>query len=82
MDVKRKALALVAEIDEAELAVRLMSIGIGLVRTDKEKRTSSQIIADAKKTWPKECGAFPFDRMARTAIEYMGECVKHGSRPS
>lgn len=83
MDVKRKVLALVAEIDEAELAVKLMRIGIGLNPPATEKRSNRQIIEDAKRIWPaNECGPFPFDRMARAAIEYMGECVERGSRPS
>lgn len=80
-NAKRKGLALVAEIDEAELAVRLMSIAIGLTRSAENKQTPAEILAHAEATWPAACGAFPFRRMARAAIEYLGECVENGQRP-
>lgn len=82
MDAKRKTLALVAEIDPYELAVKLMEIGIGAHRTDAEKRTARQIIEDAKNTWPDHCGPFPFDRMAAAAIEFMGSCIQEAKQPN
>lgn len=80
-DAKKKTLALVAEIDADELAVKLMAIGIGAHPTSAETRTNRQIIADAKLRWPPECGPFPFDRMAHAAIIYMGECIQKGTKP-
>jgi hypothetical protein len=83
VSMKNRALSFVAEIDQAELAVRLMEIGIGLVRTTSETRTAAQIIADIKKTWPPNMvTGFPFDRMAVKAIEYFRECIEKGQRPS
>lgn len=75
------ALSFIAEIDQAELAVRLMEIGIGLKRNG-DPRTPSQIIAASKMTWPAELGTFPFDRMATASIEYFRECINRGQRPS
>ena len=82
MDVKGKTLALVAEIDADELAVKLMAIGIGLQPTSAEKRDAHQIIADAKKGWPDYCGPFPFDRMAAAAIEHIADCIRSASKPN
>lgn len=81
MDVKRETLALVAEIDQYELAVKLMAIGIGAHPTSEEKRSAFEIIEDAKSRWPVECGPFPFDRMANAAIEFMAGCIGAASKP-
>ena len=82
MDVKPKVLALVAEIDADELAVRLMAIGIGAYPTALETRTARQIIADSKASWPAGFGPFPFDRMAAAAIEFMASCIQEANRPN
>ena len=82
-DEKRAALAFIAEIDDAELAVRLMAIAIGLKRTPDYRRTPREIIADSTKMFEEQTGTpFPFGRMARAAIEYVGECIENGQRPS
>lgn len=78
---QRRAMSFVAEIDQAELTVRLMEIAIGLKRAG-DVRPAHEIIAAAKRTWPSQDGAFPFDRMATVAIEYFRECVNNGSQPS
>jgi hypothetical protein len=80
---KKRALSFVTEIDQNELTVRLMEIGIGLVRTDKEIRTAAQIVADARRAWPEGMvTGFPFERMAVRALEYFRECIEKGQRPS
>jgi hypothetical protein len=80
-EAKRKTPALVAEIDADELAVKLMSIGIGAYPTAAEKRSNREIIQATKDTWPPGCGPFPFDRMAHAAIMYMADCIRNGSKP-
>lgn len=83
MNPKKRALAFIAEMDQAELAVRLMEIGIGMIRTPAETRTAAQIIADVKRTWPTDMATgFPFERMAVKALEYFRECIEKGQRPS
>jgi hypothetical protein len=82
-DPKRKTLAFVTEIDEAELAVRLISRAIGLERpTGELAKSAREYLADAEKNWPPGCGPFPFGDMARIAIEYFRECIEKGQRSS
>lgn len=77
-----KKLSFIAEIDQAELAVRLMEIGIGLKRAG-DKRSPMEILAHAEATWPAGMVTpFPFGRMARIEIEYLAECIEKGQRPS
>lgn len=80
-DVKRRALAFVAEIDEAELAVRLMETAIGLKRPSHETRPAREILKDAKDHLGDD-DAFRFELMARRAILYFRECVEQGKQPS
>lgn len=82
IDGKKRGLAFIAEIDAMELAVRLMSIGIGLRRPNENKDTPKEIISRAKERWPQEAGPFPFDRMAVAALEYFRECIEKGQKPS
>ena len=77
---KQKGLALVAEIDEAELALRLAEIGIGIRRRNNSDPRA--MLRELEQRWPKEAGPFPFGTMARCAIEYLGECVENGRAPS
>ncbi len=79
--IKKRALAFIAEIDEAELAVRLMEVAIGYHRPPGETMTPREILARAMaQMGPDE--AFQFDKMARRAIEYFAERIKEGSVPS
>ena len=76
---KKKAFSFVAQIDEAELAVRLMEVAIGLRRPPTETRPPEMILHEAKASLPQE-DAFQFDKMARRAIEYFRECVEQGQK--
>lgn len=78
---KRAALALVAEIDEAELGVRLMETAIGLKRPATEKRSAREILAHARQSLGTD-QAFNFELMARRAIEYFRECIEQAQRPT
>lgn len=75
-----RALALVAEIDEAELGVRLMEVAIGLKRPASETRPARMILHEAKATLDDD-RCFAFDKMARVAIEYFNECIKKAQQP-
>ena len=70
----------VVEIDEAELAVRLMEIAIGLDRAG-DNRSPREILRQSERSWPSDL-PFPFRRMARLAIAYMAECAAKGQQPS
>jgi hypothetical protein len=70
----------IAEIDPAELGVRLMSIAIGLI--PPPGYDAREVLENAQKTWPPEAGPFPFSRMANAACEYFNECVQKGQRTS
>lgn len=72
---RRRGLALVAEIDEAELGVRLMEVAIGLKRPKTDTRRPEEILRDARANMPDGC-EFQFGRMASVAIEYFNECIK------
>lgn len=78
---RRHAYSFVAEIDEAELGVRLMELGCRMKRP-KDVAPPAQLLAEAEENWPPGCGPFPFSRMARLAIEYFNECIKKGQTPS
>lgn len=74
--------SLVTEIDQAELAVRLMERGIGMRRAG-DNRLPAEILAEAAATWPPGMvTSFPFGDMARIAIEFFGECIAKAQRPS
>ena len=78
---KRHAYSFVAEIDEAELACRLMETAIGLKRPPSETRPPAVIMAEAREHLGND-SCFRFGLMARRAIEYFGECVEKGKQPS
>lgn len=78
---RRHAYSFVAEIDEAELGLRLMECGCRMKRP-KDAAPAAQLLSEAAETWPPEAGPFPFGRMARLAIEYFNECIKKGQTPS
>jgi hypothetical protein len=79
-EAKRRAAFWVAEIDEAELAVRLMERGCRMKRP--VDASPGDILEEAVRAWPVEGGPFPFRDMARIAIEYLRECVNNGVVPS
>lgn len=81
-DVKQTAIALVAEIDPDELALRLLCIGIGATPPVGDARSAREIVDEAMSMWPNEIEPFPFDIMAREAIKFMAECIGKGARPS
>jgi hypothetical protein len=78
---KSRALALIAEIDAAELGVRLMEVAIGLKRPQSDTRPAAMILHEAKSSLSNE-SCFAFDRMAKVAIEYFNECIEKAQRPS
>ncbi len=78
---RRHAYSFVAEIDEAELGLRLMECGCQMKRP-KNAAPAAQLLSEAADGWPTEAGPFPFGRMARLAIEYFNECIKKGQTPS
>lgn len=81
---KTIAAAFVAEIDQAELAVRLIERGCHMKRPP---RTSGQEAWDQFEAAAAD-GSVPayivedFFAMAGIAIAYFGECVAKGQRPS
>ena len=77
---RQRGLALVAEIDEAELGVRLMEVAIGMTRPPSETRPPAMILHDAKANMSDD-SMFAFDKMARVAIEYFNECIKKAQAP-
>jgi len=77
---KNRALIFVAKISEAELALRLLRIGVGI--KPSAGQTAEVAIAEAEAGWPPQFGDFPFRRMARGAIEYLRECIEGGQRPT
>ncbi len=82
---KKHAQRFVAEIDEAELTLRLMEIGIGAKR--QPGRSARQILADMRthsfSRDPLAQKVFDdFGQMARASIAYFGECINNGKVPS
>ena len=75
---KRAAERFVAEIDEIELAARVMETAIGLSRPPGA--SAAKVMADAEKAHPETAASFR--RIARVAIAYFGECVTNGRQPS
>lgn len=81
---QKKAADFVAEIDQAELAVRLIERGCHMKRQPgtSGQEAWGQIVAAA------QAGRVPtyivedFFAMAEIAINYLGECVAKGQRPS
>jgi len=78
---KRAALSFVAEIDEAELAVRLMETAIGYKRPVGQTKPAAVILDEAMEALGGD-SMFRFGLMARRAIDYFRECVEKGQRPS
>lgn len=73
-DVKKRAVALVGEIDETELAIRLIEAIGGLKRPPN--MTNEQLLS----VTPAE--ALAVCRIAaRTAMAYVAECLAKGERP-
>ena len=81
-EATRRKTAFIAELDEAELALRLMECGCAMRRPLGSEQSSLELLDDAARSWPRAAGQFPFGRMARLAIEYFQECVNKGQRPS
>lgn len=80
MSLQIKTAAFVAEIDHAELTVRLLEIGCQLKR--REGQSAAQIMKDV---WAQaERGQIPekvvgdFERMAEAAILYVAEQIRAG----
>lgn len=67
---------LIAEIDAAELTIRLLEIGISMKRP--RGQTAEQVLAQVRR-WTtddalKASIIADFERMSLAAIEYFGEC--------
>jgi len=75
---KRAAERFVAEIDETELAARVMEAAIGLIRPPGI--SAAKAMADAARSQPETAASFR--KIARVAIAYFGECVTNGRQPS
>jgi hypothetical protein len=80
--LSRRKTAFIAELDEAELALRLMECGCAMRRPSGSTRPVRELLDEAAEAWPSGAGQFPFGRMARLAIEYFQECINKGQRPS
>ena len=71
----------VAELDAEELAFRLLQIGVGVRAPPWVNATEG--LNEAERGWPSGGPVgFPFRRMAKAALEYVGECVEKGQRVS
>lgn len=71
---KRHSLALIAEIDEAELAVRMIEAGCRLKRPHPDPRVClAHNDPEDQDIW---------QRAARAAMLYFQECVNAGKAPS
>lgn len=85
-EAKRKASSFVAEINEDEMAARFAEIAMGLKRPPG--MSGSAVMADAERkaaasrdpyaAYAVQC----WRRMARAAINYLGECIESGKAPS
>ena len=65
--------ALYIELDAKELTVRLMEVGLNLKRP--QGKTAVQILEDYKDIPEIKT----FHAMSLTALEYLRQCIKHGS---
>jgi hypothetical protein len=74
-DVKAKTTALVAEIDQEELAVRMIEAMMGIPRPVGLTATQTLGVGDP------ETAAMAL-RASETAIRYITECINAGRRPS
>lgn len=71
---KRHSMTLVAEMDEAELIVRMIEAGIQLKRPHPDPRVTLACTEDVdRETWR---------RVARAVMLYFQECVNVGQAPS
>ena len=83
-DAKARAKSFIAEIDQSELAVRLIERGCKMKRP--AGLSGAAAWADVEKSAAE--GAIPeyivrdFEAMAIIAIEYFGECIERGQRPA
>lgn len=82
---KQIAAAFVAEIDEAELALRFAEIAIGMKRPPG--KTAAECMDDFKfraaMAGPEAMKvANDMHAMARAAVLYLHECIKNGRKPS
>lgn len=74
---KRRSLALVTELDQRELALRLAEAGMGLTRPEGQiERAIGHLDEIAAGGGP------DFRRMAEVALLYFKECIEHGRKPS
>ena len=77
---KRTALELVTEIDEAELAIRIMERALSMKRC--EGKISRDLLAESEKLIVASGDDFPFRDMARIAVEYFRERIERAQSPS
>lgn len=81
---RRVASQFVAEIDEAELTVRIAEIAIGLKRPPG--KSAAECLAELEERSAADPVMKPvvasFGQMARAAVLYFGECVAKGRVPS
>jgi hypothetical protein len=69
---------LLPEIDEEELAVRLIESQIGYKRPPD--LDAKQLIAKTREAWESvDAGPYPFLDLAKVAIAYCGECLTKAS---
>jgi hypothetical protein len=81
-EATRRRTALIVELDEAELALRLMECGCAMRHPRGTERPARELLDEVVEAWPSGAGQFPFGRMSRLAIEYFQECINKGQRPS
>jgi len=80
MSPEKMALALVTEIDEAELAIRIMERALMMKR--KDGKISRDLLDESERLIIAGGDDFPFRDIARIAIAYFQECIEKGRRPS
>lgn len=72
--VKKRTLALITEIDGAELAVRMCEASYGLVRPTPSARAALNAMEpEVREVWL---------RAAHAAVGYWQECIEAAQRPS
>lgn len=74
-EVKRRTLALVAEIDPAELAVRIGEAMMGIPRPDGVP--ARDVLAGSDPVMARR-----FMRAAEAAASYITDCINKGQKPS
>ena len=81
-DAKQAVSKLVAEIDHAELTIRLLEIGVQLARP--KGQSGAEALKELRRMAARgEVPAYivdDFECMARTAMEYIAECINQAGR--